>query len=282
MANYSTPKSRWTALVNRDRLAADAFVYCVTTTKIYCRPNCPSRLARRANIEFHDTAAEARAAGYRACMRCRPDMSEEEGDPQRIAISKTCASIQQEARAGRKKGLKQLASEAGFTESHFCRIFKKGTGMTVGEYRASIASRQSSISNMPTSEPEQQDKSRQELPQLAETYSQVQAEQREETESQALSASPYDFDFNTPPFLDQGQLDFEVESGWFDFSRAPNAYDSFDMVAELPDGSLFDDGYSNTDAEFSVDTILHLWPKTTKTGHDLQFQNPEQYSMHVI
>lgn len=140
MPQFSTSSSRWAALQSRDPRAASAFVYCVTTTKIYCRSSCPSRLARRANITFHDTAAEAAAEGFRACKRCRPELGHGEGDPQKIAVEKACDLVRNEQHSGedRKWSVKALATEVGLTESHFCRIFKKVTGMTVGEYRASL------------------------------------------------------------------------------------------------------------------------------------------------
>ncbi|KAE9374364.1 hypothetical protein N431DRAFT_437797 [Stipitochalara longipes BDJ] len=140
MPQFTTPSTRWAALQSRNPKAASAFVYCVTTTKIYCRPTCPSRLARRANIMFHDTASEAEAEGFRACKRCRPELRDGEGDPQKIAVEKACGLVRKEQRGGEdgKWTVKALATEVGLTESHFCRIFKKIMGMTVGEYRASI------------------------------------------------------------------------------------------------------------------------------------------------
>lgn len=141
MGQFSTPSARWAAITSRDPAASNAFIYCVTSTKIYCRPTCPSRLARRANVVFHDNAAEAEAAGYRACMRCRPgELDEGAGDPQKIAVSKACGLIRDEdnGKGGTKWSVKGLAKEVGLTESHFCRVFKKIMGVTVGEYRAQV------------------------------------------------------------------------------------------------------------------------------------------------
>ena len=77
-------------------------------------------------------------------MRCRPgEVSQTEGDPQRIAVAKACELVKkegaQEGKDGEKWSVKGLAKEVGLTESHFCRVFKKIMGMTVGEYRTSIA-----------------------------------------------------------------------------------------------------------------------------------------------
>jgi hypothetical protein len=49
------------------------FYIGVETTGIYCRPSCPARRPKRANVRFHETAAEAEAAGFRPCKRCKPD-----------------------------------------------------------------------------------------------------------------------------------------------------------------------------------------------------------------
>ena len=64
---------RWAAVVARDPKADGEFVYAVKTTGVYCRPSCPSRLAKRENVEFHASRAEAERAGFRPCKRCRPD-----------------------------------------------------------------------------------------------------------------------------------------------------------------------------------------------------------------
>ena len=64
------PEIAWKRLVARDRNAR--FVYGVTTTGVFCRPGCASRRPLRENVRFFETVAEARAAGFRACKRCRP------------------------------------------------------------------------------------------------------------------------------------------------------------------------------------------------------------------
>jgi AraC family transcriptional regulator of adaptative response/methylated-DNA-[protein]-cysteine methyltransferase len=67
---------RWAAIVKRDRSSDSAFVYSVRSTGVYCRPSCPARLAKPANVRFHATPADARRAGFRACKRCKPDQPE--------------------------------------------------------------------------------------------------------------------------------------------------------------------------------------------------------------
>lgn len=63
------------ALRSRDARFDGTFFAGVTSTGIYCRPSCPARPVKRANVRFFPTAAAAQAAGFRACKRCRPDAS---------------------------------------------------------------------------------------------------------------------------------------------------------------------------------------------------------------
>ena len=65
----------WRAMTSRDRRFEGVFVVGVKTTGIYCRPGCPARMPKRVNVTFFGCAAAAEQAGFRACMRCRPDRS---------------------------------------------------------------------------------------------------------------------------------------------------------------------------------------------------------------
>src|ERR1700682_3637406 len=64
---------RWAAVIARDLNANGKFYYSVETTGVYCRPCCPSRLAKPENVRFHATCADAERAGFRPCKRCRPN-----------------------------------------------------------------------------------------------------------------------------------------------------------------------------------------------------------------
>ena len=65
----------WRAVEARDP-RFDGWVFVgVTSTGNYCRPSCPARTPKRANVRFFKTAAAAQQAGFRACKRCRPDAS---------------------------------------------------------------------------------------------------------------------------------------------------------------------------------------------------------------
>src|SRR6266702_3099707 len=63
---------RWHIVLARDRRFDGAFVYAVRSTRVYCRPSCPSRKPRRERIAYFARPAEAERAGFRACRRCHP------------------------------------------------------------------------------------------------------------------------------------------------------------------------------------------------------------------
>ena len=134
--------TRWASVVSRDSTADGTFVYCVKTTKIFCRPNCKARLARRANVEFFNTPAQAMEAGYRSCKRCQPLLASY--TPEADKIKKACNMIQMLPVDAPLPGLERLAKEAGLTKHHFHRLFKRETGLTPREY--AITARQESLS----------------------------------------------------------------------------------------------------------------------------------------
>ncbi|KAJ5562876.1 Ada DNA repair metal-binding [Penicillium sp. DV-2018c] len=131
--NTPTDTERWQAIVTRDT-TANAFVYAVLTTKIYCRPSCPARLARRANVLFYDTPSQAEKAGFRPCKRCRPHSGQTaaQNNPQTAVVENACESVRNILAAGLKPKPRDLAAQAGLTYSHFHRVFKKHAGVTPG------------------------------------------------------------------------------------------------------------------------------------------------------
>ncbi|KAJ5316970.1 hypothetical protein PENANT_c030G04146 [Penicillium antarcticum] len=126
--------ARWLALTHRNRSSHSSFLYGVKSTKIYCRPTCPARLARRANVVFYDTAEQARCDGFRPCKRCQPDNAEFAGDREEV-VTKVIELLRvKKDNLTMKLGLKELAKEVGVTPSYLCRVFKKTMGITVGTY----------------------------------------------------------------------------------------------------------------------------------------------------
>ena len=128
-----TGAQRWNALQKRDPSAEGQFVYAVSSTGIYCRPVCPSKLALRENVSFYNTPAEAEAAGFRACKRCRPD-GESQSERNSRAIAQACRFIES---AESSPSLTELARAAGMSRFHFHRLFKQTTGVTPQQYGAS-------------------------------------------------------------------------------------------------------------------------------------------------
>ena len=63
----------WQAVLHRDRASSGRFVYAVRSTRIYCKPSCPSRRPNRSQVVFFESGEAAQRAGFRACRRCRPD-----------------------------------------------------------------------------------------------------------------------------------------------------------------------------------------------------------------
>lgn len=60
------------AIRMRDTGSNSTFVYAVITTGVYCRPSCPARRPRPENVRIFASPADAEAAGFRACKRCKP------------------------------------------------------------------------------------------------------------------------------------------------------------------------------------------------------------------
>ncbi|KAE8152622.1 metal binding domain of Ada-domain-containing protein [Aspergillus avenaceus] len=128
---FQSTHSRWLALTQRAPSSHSSFLYGVKSTKIYCRPTCSARLARRANVVFYDTVEQARRDGFRPCKRCEPDNPGFVGESEEV-VTRVLTLLQR--REGKKWGLKALAIEVGVSPSYLCRVFKKTMGVTVGAY----------------------------------------------------------------------------------------------------------------------------------------------------
>jgi AraC family transcriptional regulator of adaptative response/methylated-DNA-[protein]-cysteine methyltransferase len=129
---YASDEARWDAVSRRDGAADGLFVYSVRSTGVYCRPSCPSRPAKRENVAFHEDCAAAEAAGFRACMRCKPEQPPL-AQRQAQLVAQACRLIEQ---AEVEPDLDSLAREVGMSRFHFHRIFKAHTGLTPKGYAA--------------------------------------------------------------------------------------------------------------------------------------------------
>lgn len=117
----------WAAFDARDRAQDGRFVVAVSTTRIYCKPSCPARRPRREHVTFYRDPAGARAAGYRACLRCTPDAVGRE----RVAVADAVARIEA---SDETIPLESLAAGVGYATHHFHRLFKRATGVTPAAY----------------------------------------------------------------------------------------------------------------------------------------------------
>jgi AraC family transcriptional regulator of adaptative response/methylated-DNA-[protein]-cysteine methyltransferase len=132
------PDMAWAAFDRRDRDYDGRFVGAVKTTGIYCKPSCPARHPLRQNVEFFADGAAARAAGYRACLRCKPD----EVGRDRVAVAEAVALIEA---AEEGVSLDELAARVGYAPHHFHRLFKRATGVTPAAYARQLRSRRAGV-----------------------------------------------------------------------------------------------------------------------------------------
>ncbi|WP_410210520.1 bifunctional DNA-binding transcriptional regulator/O6-methylguanine-DNA methyltransferase Ada [Aquirhabdus sp.] len=128
--SFANDDARFAAVSTRDPNADGVFYYSVSTTGIYCRPSCPSRTALRKNIHFYTSCAEAEKAGYRPCMRCKPNQTTA-SDHYATLVAAACRLIET---AEKIPTLDELALSQNMSRFHFHRIFKNITGITPKEY----------------------------------------------------------------------------------------------------------------------------------------------------
>jgi AraC family transcriptional regulator of adaptative response / DNA-3-methyladenine glycosylase II len=116
------------ARVGRDPAYDGRFFTGVRTTGIYCRPVCPVRPARGRNVEFFPSAAAAEAAGYRPCLRCRPETApfSPAWKGSRTTVERAMRLIH--AGALDDAGLDALAARLGIGSRHLNRLFRKHVG----------------------------------------------------------------------------------------------------------------------------------------------------------
>src|SRR5579875_3259360 len=118
----------WDAVERRDK-SARGFVYAVTTTGIFCRAGCPSRRPSREHVRFFAAAEAARAAGFRPCLRCRPEEA-----PAEAVLARRMADflVQQNDRAVTLAELGRLIGRSPFTAQ---KIFRRVLGLTPAAYQ---------------------------------------------------------------------------------------------------------------------------------------------------
>lgn len=107
----------------------DGRIFCgVKTTGIYCRPICPARTPKRENMTFHRSAAAAQEAGFRPCLRCRPETSPDLGSWRGTSNTVSRALVLIEAGAMDSGDVDALAGRLGVGERQLRRIFQQHVG----------------------------------------------------------------------------------------------------------------------------------------------------------
>ncbi len=115
---------------SRDARFDGKFFIAVTSTRIYCRPICPARSPKDENIRYYPTAAAAQAAGFRPCLRCRPEASP--GTPAWLGTSGVVSRALRLITEGAldRDGVEALADRLGLTARHLRRLFVQHLGAT--------------------------------------------------------------------------------------------------------------------------------------------------------
>ena len=126
--------ARYAALAARDRRFDGRFLVGVTSTGIYCRPICPARTPHAAHCRFFPHAAAAEAAGFRPCLRCRPELAP--GGSAVDAPSRLAWAVARRIEAGAldTTDLQGLATQLGITDRHLRRVFGAAFGVSPVAY----------------------------------------------------------------------------------------------------------------------------------------------------
>jgi AraC family transcriptional regulator, regulatory protein of adaptative response / DNA-3-methyladenine glycosylase II len=118
------------AVLTRDARFDGAFFVGVATTGIYCRPVCPARTPRRASCTFYPSAAAAERAGYRPCLRCRPELAP--GNARIDAVGRLAAAAASRIEDGTltEGSVGDLAAELGISDRHLRRVIESEFGVS--------------------------------------------------------------------------------------------------------------------------------------------------------
>ncbi|WP_345061786.1 DNA-3-methyladenine glycosylase 2 family protein [Acidovorax lacteus] len=141
----------WRALSSRDARFDGRFFTGVTSTGVYCRPVCAVRTPRRENCQFYATAAHAEQAGFRPCLRCRPELAPaaqwwSATDAASVLVREALRRLQPQVRGTEDGAVVQvLARRLGVTDRHLRRVFQQQLGVTpqqVWQTRRLLAAKQ--------------------------------------------------------------------------------------------------------------------------------------------
>jgi AraC family transcriptional regulator of adaptative response / DNA-3-methyladenine glycosylase II len=128
------------ALIARDARFDGLWFVGVTSTRVYCRPICRVRTPRRENCRFFDTPAQAEAAAFRPCLKCRPEIAPGPGfrwsvmDASRTLATQAALEIDRHADQHDLPSVADIAKRLGVSDRHLRRIFLAEHGVTPLQY----------------------------------------------------------------------------------------------------------------------------------------------------
>jgi AraC family transcriptional regulator of adaptative response / DNA-3-methyladenine glycosylase II len=128
------PTTCYRAMRARDARFDGRFFVAVSSTRIYCRPVCTVKPPRRENCRFYPSAAAAECAGYRPCLRCRPELAPGNAsvDATRRLAQAAASLIEDRTLEGER--LEAIASRLGITDRHLRRAFRAEFGVSPVEF----------------------------------------------------------------------------------------------------------------------------------------------------
>jgi AraC family transcriptional regulator of adaptative response / DNA-3-methyladenine glycosylase II len=114
----------------RDRRFDGRFFVAITSTHVYCRPICPARPAKRENMRFYSSAAAAEGAGFRPCLRCRPERAPGLASVDAVSrlVGAAIAGIEEHALSSARVG--DLAASLGVSDRHLRRVTESELGVS--------------------------------------------------------------------------------------------------------------------------------------------------------
>lgn len=127
-------------LTSRDARFDGRLFVGVTSTGVYCRPICRVRTPMQKNCRFFETPAQAEAASFRPCMKCRPEIAPGAGlpwtvmDASRTLARQAADALDAQAASGDSQGLPRIAERLGVSDRHLRRIFQAEHGVTPLQY----------------------------------------------------------------------------------------------------------------------------------------------------
>src|SRR5690349_13529271 len=128
------PHTCYRAMRSHDARFDGRFYVAVRSTRIYCRPVCTVRPPKRENCRFYPSHAAAESAGYRPCLRCRPELAPGNASIDATSRLAQAAASLIEDRTLDEEGLDAVAARLGITDRHLRRAFGAEFGVSPVEF----------------------------------------------------------------------------------------------------------------------------------------------------